>query len=51
LKDESGDPYDEENFEEAIRAVNAEIQPSRVPSHVKEILDDPCCINLTSQVQ
>ncbi|XP_059477620.1 NEDD8-activating enzyme E1 regulatory subunit [Neocloeon triangulifer] len=49
LKDEQGDYYDEENFEEAIRAVNAEIQPSRIPNDVKDILNDPCCINLTSR--
>ncbi|CAB3370705.1 Hypothetical predicted protein [Cloeon dipterum] len=49
LRDENGDPLEEENFEEAIRAVNAEIQPSIIPSNVTDILNDPCCINLTSK--
>ncbi|KAF4517774.1 hypothetical protein B566_EDAN002979 [Ephemera danica] len=49
LRDDNGDPLEEENFEEAIRAVNAEMQASKIPSHVREILDDPSCTNLTSQ--
>jgi hypothetical protein len=51
LRDDNNDPLEEENFEEAIRAVNAEIQPSRIPSDVREILDDPACVNLTSHVR
>lgn len=38
----------EENFEEAIRAVNFALGPTNVPSDIKNILDDDCCVNLTS---
>nr|CAD7442558.1 unnamed protein product [Timema bartmani] len=47
--DENGLPEPEENFEEAIKAVNYAISPTVVPQHIKEILDDECCINLTSK--
>ena len=32
---------DEENFEEAGRAVNTVVVPTTIPSSTKEILDDP----------
>uniref|UniRef100_A0A1B6EM87 NEDD8-activating enzyme E1 regulatory subunit n=2 Tax=Proconiini TaxID=565685 RepID=A0A1B6EM87_9HEMI len=48
-RDEHGNPVDEENFEEAIRAVNFAVLPTSVPKHVEEILNDDCCINLTSK--
>ncbi|XP_064467372.1 NEDD8-activating enzyme E1 regulatory subunit-like [Ornithodoros turicata] len=38
---------DEENFEEALRAVNVSLCPTEVPAHVKELFDDPSCLNLT----
>ena len=50
LKNEDGVPESEENFEEAIRAVNSVVLPSTVPSRVKQILDDDSCVNLTSKV-
>ncbi|PSN45360.1 NEDD8-activating enzyme E1 regulatory subunit [Blattella germanica] len=48
--DEHGNPEAEENFEEAIRAVTTTITPTSVPPHIKEILEDQNCINLTSKV-
>lgn len=49
--DEHGNPEDEENFEEAMKAVTSNIKSTVVPSHVRDILDDDSCINLTSKVQ
>lgn len=49
-KDEHGNPVDEENFEEAIRAVNTCIKESEVPSNIKDILNDPSCLNATAKV-
>jgi hypothetical protein len=49
--DEHGNPEAEENFEEAMKAVTSNIKPTVVPSHVRDILDDDSCINLTSKVQ
>lgn len=51
LKNEEGVPESEENFEEAIRAVNSALVPSMVPSRVKQILEDDACVNLTSKVR
>lgn len=50
LKNDEGVPENEENFEEAIRAVNSVLLPSNVPHHIKQILDDDACVNLTSKV-
>lgn len=47
---EEGVPEYEENFEEAIKAVNFAVTPSIVPKEVLNILNDDCCINLTSKV-
>uniref|UniRef100_A0A8D8Y2J9 NEDD8-activating enzyme E1 regulatory subunit n=1 Tax=Cacopsylla melanoneura TaxID=428564 RepID=A0A8D8Y2J9_9HEMI len=49
-KDENGIPLSEENFEEAIKAVNFALLPTTVPSSVANILNDNCCVNLTSKV-
>lgn len=49
-KDENGIPIGEENFEEAIRAVNTCIRHTTVSGGIKEILNDNSCINLTSKV-
>lgn len=49
-QDEHGMPIGEENFEEAIKAVNTSIGTTRVPSSVTEILNDECCVNLTAKV-
>jgi amyloid beta precursor protein binding protein 1 len=49
--DEHGNPEAEENFEEAIRAVTSSIRTTVVPSHVKDILEDDSCVNVTSKVK
>uniref|UniRef100_A0A1B6BZM3 NEDD8-activating enzyme E1 regulatory subunit n=1 Tax=Clastoptera arizonana TaxID=38151 RepID=A0A1B6BZM3_9HEMI len=46
-KNEHGNPEEEENFEEAIHAVNFALLPTTVPKNIKEILNDESCINLT----
>ncbi|XP_016841229.1 NEDD8-activating enzyme E1 regulatory subunit [Nasonia vitripennis] len=48
-KDENGVPIGEENFEEAIRAVNTCIRPTTVSGTVSEVLNDNSCINLNSK--
>lgn len=48
-KDENEIPLSEENFEEAIRAVNFALLPTTVPSSVSSILNDNACVNLTSK--
>ncbi|KDR22868.1 NEDD8-activating enzyme E1 regulatory subunit [Zootermopsis nevadensis] len=47
--DEHGNPEAEENFEEAIKAVTSSVKSTLVPSHVRDILEDDNCINLTSK--
>uniref|UniRef100_A0A0V0G5L6 NEDD8-activating enzyme E1 regulatory subunit n=1 Tax=Triatoma dimidiata TaxID=72491 RepID=A0A0V0G5L6_TRIDM len=42
-------PEYEENFEEAIKAVNFAVTPSSVPKEVLNVLNDDCSINLTSK--
>ncbi|XP_048814296.1 NEDD8-activating enzyme E1 regulatory subunit [Lagopus muta] len=49
LKNESGTPEDEENFEEAIKNVNAALNTTKIPKCIEEIFNDDCCINLTEQ--
>ena len=49
-KDEHGKPVDEENFEEAIKAVNTCIKESKVPSSVMDILNDNSCLNVSAKV-
>ncbi|XP_038070147.1 NEDD8-activating enzyme E1 regulatory subunit-like [Patiria miniata] len=44
-----GVPELEENFDEAIKSVNASVVVTRVPSEVQDILRDPSCVNLTSE--
>lgn len=39
----------EENFEEAIHFVNTSISPPSIPPHVKSILEDDSCRNLTQK--
>ncbi|XP_071957729.1 NEDD8-activating enzyme E1 regulatory subunit-like [Antedon mediterranea] len=48
-KNEHGVPEDEENFDEAIMAVNTALNPSKIPSEVQGIIDDPACTNLSSE--
>ena len=50
-KDEHGMPIGEENFEEAMKAVNATIGVTKVPKSVTDILNDERCVNLTAQVR
>ena len=50
LVNEDGVPEIEENFEEAVKSVNASILPTVIPSEVEEIFSDPACVNLTSEV-
>lgn len=49
MVDEHGNVENEENFEEAIKSVNSSIQPTCIPSSVREILDNESCVNLTSK--
>ncbi|XP_049962584.1 NEDD8-activating enzyme E1 regulatory subunit [Schistocerca serialis cubense] len=49
FRDEHGNVELEENFEEAVKAVNYAVTSTAVPSSVREILDDDACINLTSK--
>ncbi|KAK2529913.1 hypothetical protein Q9233_006298 [Columba guinea] len=49
LKNESGTPEDEENFEEAIKNVNTALNTTEIPRCIEEIFNDDCCINLTEQ--
>lgn len=49
-RDENDSSNSEENFEEAIKAVNTSIRSSDILDNVKNILNDDCCINLTAKV-
>lgn len=49
-KNEHGNPEDEENFEEAVRAVNFAVLPTQIPKNIQDIINDDCCINLHSKV-
>jgi amyloid beta precursor protein binding protein 1 len=40
---------DEENYEEAIRAVNSSFGGGKPNSNVQKILDDECCVNLNKK--
>ena len=40
---------DLENFEEALRAVNTALQPTRIPGAVESITQDPKCVKLSSK--
>ncbi|XP_065210292.1 NEDD8-activating enzyme E1 regulatory subunit isoform X2 [Planococcus citri] len=45
--DENGIPHHEENFEEALHAVNFAITSTPIPNEIKNILNDDKCVNLT----
>lgn len=49
-KDENDDPLDEENFQEALKAVNTCICKTTVSSSTKEVLNDNSCVNLNAKV-
>ncbi len=44
--EETGAPEEEENFEEACKAVNIGLHATHIPSKVRQILDDPCCTGI-----
>lgn len=44
---ESGE--EEENFEEALKAVNKSLSPTEVPHHLKELFDEPACLAVTPE--
>ncbi|XP_071476707.1 NEDD8-activating enzyme E1 regulatory subunit-like [Diadema antillarum] len=48
-KNEDGIPEAEENFDEAIKAVNATLVATRVPSQVRDIFNDSSCSNLNAE--
>lgn len=48
LKNADGVPEDEENFEEAVKAVNTALEPTSIPSNVRKIFEDEKCKNLSS---
>lgn len=50
-RDEHDTSNSEENFEEAMKAVNTSIKPSDIPESVKNILNDDRCVNLTAKVE
>lgn len=48
-KDENDIPIEEENFEEALRAVNTALVPTFLPVKIQEVIYSSAAINLTSQ--
>ena len=48
-RDDDNGLEEEENFEEALKAVNTALVPTRVPSGVTAILADPKCSNLVNK--
>ena len=48
LRNDEGIPEEEENFEEAIKATNTALQPTRIPSNINMIFNDPKCLELSS---
>lgn len=49
MRDENGVPLDEENFQEAIRAVNGSVVQTALPKAIKDVLYDEACTNLTQK--
>lgn len=47
---EEGVPDDEENFEEAVKAINTALHDNSVPQSVQAILDHPLVSNITGEV-
>ncbi|XP_078361000.1 NEDD8-activating enzyme E1 regulatory subunit-like [Oculina patagonica] len=45
LVNKDGVPEEEENFDEAIKAVNTALVPTRIPSEVSKIFSDDACSN------
>lgn len=48
-KDENGVPINEENFEEALRAVNTALSPTFLPVKIQELLYSSAATNLTKE--
>ncbi|XP_031850383.1 nedd8-activating enzyme E1 regulatory subunit APP-BP1 isoform X1 [Nomia melanderi] len=48
-RDENDTKNTEENFEEAIKAVNTCIGHTKIPDNVKNVLNDEQCVNLTAK--
>lgn len=48
--DENGSPHAEENFEEAIKAVNYVLTSDEIPKEIVKLLNDDNCVNLTNKV-
>ncbi|XP_004928264.1 NEDD8-activating enzyme E1 regulatory subunit [Bombyx mori] len=46
-KDENGIPINEENFEEAIRAVNTALMPTFLPKNISKLMYNSAATNLT----
>lgn len=40
---------DEENFEEAVKAVNKSLSPTEVPHHLKKLFEEEACLNITAE--
>ena len=49
LKNADGVPEDEENFAEAVAAVNSSLHPTVVPDEITAIFEDEQCRNLTAK--
>ncbi|XP_063294365.1 NEDD8-activating enzyme E1 regulatory subunit [Pelobates fuscus] len=49
LKNENGQPEEEENFEEAVKNVNTALNITKLPSNIEEVFNDERCTNLTPQ--
>lgn len=49
-RDEHDSSNSEENFEEAMKAVNTCVRASDIPDNVMNILNDDRCVNLTAKV-
>ncbi len=47
-RDDGNGLEEEENFEEALKAVNTALEHTRIPSEVTAILADPKCSNLVN---
>ncbi|XP_061197128.1 NEDD8-activating enzyme E1 regulatory subunit-like isoform X2 [Saccostrea echinata] len=48
-KNEEGVPEVEENFDEAIKSVNLALVPTKIPTEVEQLFNDPSAMNLTSE--
>lgn len=49
--DDNGLPHAEENFEEAIKAVNYALTSLTIPNEITKLLNDDFCVNLTMKVR